>query len=183
MKACAYVVGPSGGSGAALRDMARKVGFEAVHAYSTVEAAEQQAQTTPLIYFLFAAAKNLAAVKRVAEDVRSSGNPQVRFSPMIYFAETPSLDAIRTCINIGFDDVITLPFTMSRVVERLTRQLEQKLVYFQTDTYFGPDRRGRLEDEAEPSRRGEGGQYRRMEIVRSPLSGISVLSDEMQVVL
>lgn len=42
---------------------------------------------------------------------------------------------------------------------------------------------GRLENEESPSRRGSGGQHRRIEIVRNKVTGISIVSDESQVVI
>jgi CheY-like chemotaxis protein len=183
VQACAYIVGPEDGSGAVLRKLARQVGFATVHPYKGVAAAEQQAQVTPLVYFLFSAVQHPRAHKSAAEAIRLSSARRVRFSPMIYFSENPSLESIRSCIGMGFDDVITLPFTLARIEERLDRQVERTLIYYQTDTYFGPDRRGRTEDEEVHSGRGSGGQYRRLEILRSTSAGVNVLKDDLHVVL
>ena len=97
-----------------------------------------------------------------------------RFSPMVYFSESPSLDAIRTCVEMGFDDVITLPFTSTRVSSRLDRLVDHTQVYFETADYLGPDRGVRQ------TRGQRGGQYRRLEIMRTAMSGVSVMRDEMQ---
>jgi DNA-binding response OmpR family regulator len=180
MKACAFVVGPEDGSGAVLKQLARQIGFDAVYVFKDIADAERQSVSTPLIFFLFAAVDNLRRLKPVTEAVRASPSQRVRFSPMIYFSETPSLDAIKSCINMGFDDVITLPFSISRVEERLDRQVDRTLVYYETPSYFGPDRRNRLENEEGHSARGTGGQFRRIEIVRSPTAGISVMRDDSE---
>jgi hypothetical protein len=183
MKACAYIVGPENGPATALRDLARRIGFDSVHPYKSVAVAEQQTLVTPLIYFLFAAVTEPRKLKPVADAVRLAPSKRVRFSPMIYFSESPSLETIRACIGMGFDDVITLPFTLARIEERLERQVERTLVYYETDTYFGPDRRNRMEDEEVHSGRGSGGQYRRLEIMRSTNAGVNVLKDDLHVVL
>lgn len=183
MKACAYVIGPGSGPGSALQQMAQRVGFDVVRSFRGVDAAERQAEQTPLLFFLFGAVGSIRSLRRTAEAIRRSPSPRVRFSPMIYFADSPSLDAIRACINLGFDDVITLPVTMRRVVDRLSRQLEQRLVYYETESYFGPDRRGRIEGESDHHGRGSGGQYRRFEIMRSPAQGVTIVSDEVHLVV
>jgi hypothetical protein len=184
MKACAFVVGPDDGPGAVLKHLARQIGFDAVYVFKDITDAERQSVSTPLIFFLFAAVDSLRKLKPVAAAVRTSPSQRVRFSPMIYFSETPSLDAIKACINMGFDDIITLPFSLSRVEERLDRQVDRTLVYYETPTYFGPDRRNRLQNEqGSHSARGSGGQFRRIEIVRSPTAGISVMRDDSQFVV
>ena len=100
---------------------------------------------------------------------------------MIYFSENPSLEAITRCINMGFDDVITLPFTLARVAERIRRQVGRSLTYYETPGYFGPDRRDRVTSPTGGGERRLGGQFRRLEIVRSLSSGISVVRDENHV--
>jgi PleD family two-component response regulator len=173
MRACAYVVGPPDGPGAALRDMARGLGFPAVLAYAGLSAAETQAQQTPLLFFLFAAVDEVNALKHVADTIRFSPNRRIRFCPLVYFSESPSVEQIRRCIEMGFDDVITLPFTQPRVVGRLDRLIDRTQVYHETAAYLGPERRMSAAD-------GRDSQYRRLEIIRSATTGVSVLRDEMR---
>lgn len=182
MRACAYVVGPEEGFSGALKDVARHLGFEAVQRYRDLPQAERQLLATPLVFFLFAATDDLRKIKPVTEAIRFSSNARLRFSPMIYFSDSASIETIRTCINLGFDDIITLPFTLKRLEERLDRQLDRPLVYYQTPTYFGPDRRGRLDPDEGQHFRGTDGEYRRFEITRGP-GGVHVLKDEVHVMI
>ena len=112
---------------------------------------------------------------------RSAG-PQdaVRFAPLIYFARHPALDTIRACISMGFDDVIALPFGEG-VSDRILRQIGRLHVYYETETYFGPDRRDRTAATREAT--PDAGQFRRYEIMRSPEKGIDVLHNDFQVVV
>jgi hypothetical protein len=183
MRASAYVINPAERAGSALMGVARGLGFEAVLPYAGAPAAEQQAYRTPLMFFLCPAGSELERLKPFADDIRFFPNPQVRFSPMICFAEHPSLADIRRCIDMGFDDIITLPFTRERVLERLLRQVDHLQVYYETASYFGPDRRGRPGSEENHARRGTGGRYRRVEITRNQMHGITVVSDDMHVVV
>ena len=178
MKAAAYVVGPLDGPGAALRDLAQRLGFSTVLPYAGAMQAEQQSNRTPICFFLFAAVPDVGALRGVAEAIRFSPTRRVRFSPLIYFSESPSIETITRCINMGFDDVITMPFTRSRVAERIERQVGQSLVYYETPGYFGPDRRDRVTGPQRPAESRLGGQFRRLEIVRNLLTGVNVVRDD-----
>jgi DNA-binding response OmpR family regulator len=178
MKAAAFVVGPLDGPGAALMDLARRLSFSAVLPYAGVAQAEQQANRTPVCFFLFAAVPDVGTLRGVAEAIRFCPSRRVRFSPLIYFSESPSVDSITRCINMGFDDVITMPFTRARLAERIDRQIGQSHIYYETPGYFGPDRRDRV---TAPKRAAEtrlGGQFRRLEIVRNLLTGVNVVRDD-----
>jgi hypothetical protein len=183
MKATAFVVGPEDGPGAVLKQLARQVGFDAVYPFRSVVDAERQSIATPLLYFLFAAAADgIRPLRRVAEQVRRSDSDGVRYSPMIYFSESPSYDVIRNCIELGFDDIITLPVALNRVEERLERQVQRTVVYYETPSYFGPDRHNRIENDPGHAGRGAGGDHRRVEIIRTP-TGINVLNDDTQIMI
>ena len=170
LRASAFIVGPNDGPGAALGDLARSIGFAGTLGYSSVIAAEAQAQQTPLLFFLFAAVDDVATLKPVADAIRFSPSRRIRFSPLVYFAESPSLDAIRDCTAMGFDDVITLPFTPKRVLDRLGRLVDRTQVYHETASYLGPERGAGASDR----------QVRRLEIMRNPATGVSVMRDEMR---
>lgn len=178
MRAYAFVVGQEGGPKEAVLDIARSIGFGGVSPFSTIAQAEQQTQTTPLCYFLCAATEDVSSLRGVANAVRFSSARRLRFSPLIYFAESPSVEAINACINMGFDDVITMPFTRKRVQERVSRQVGQPLVYYETPSYFGPDRRGRNGPQIVLNENRGGGQFRRLEIVRNLVTGVNVVRDE-----
>jgi CheY-like chemotaxis protein len=178
MRAYAFIVGSEDGPREALLDVARGLGFGGVSAFTTMAQAEQQMQSTPLCFFLFAATENIQSLRGIAEAVRFSAARRLRFSPLIYFAESPSVEVISACLNMGFDDIITMPFTRKRVLERVTRQVGQNLVYFETATYFGPDRRGRGGPAPDRSDKRTGAPFRRLEIVRNLVTGVNVLRDD-----
>ncbi len=178
MKATAFIVGPQDGAGAALTDMARMIGFASVLPYGGASLAESQSLHTPVCFFLFAAVPEIASLRQAAEAIRFCPSRRVRFSPMIYFSESPSAEAIAACINLGFDDIITMPFTHQRVAERMERQVGRTMTYFETSGYFGPDRRDRVTALRRPAESRLGGQFRRLEIVRSVLTGVNVIRDD-----
>lgn len=184
MKASALVVGPRDGAGAALLDLARAVGFTAVQRYQGLPRAEKLLVRTPLIFFLCSPVRDVRTLKPMADAIRFSPSLRLRFLPLIYFARDPSLETVRACIAMGFDDVIALPITGDDVGGRIERQIGRIQTYYETATYFGPDRRNRL---GGPERSLEsdhgGGQYRRIEIRRNTETGVDVIRDDLQIVL
>lgn len=183
MKASAFVVGARDGASASLADLARAVGFMSVERYQGLVSSERQLEQTPLVYFLCAAVPDVRSLKPMADAIRFSPSLKLRFSPLIYFARDLSADTIRQCIVMGFDDVIALPYAGGDVGERLFRHVGKPTTYYETATYFGPDRRNRLGNTRSLDSDHGGGQYRRIEIMRTPEAGVNVLRDDFQVVV
>lgn len=180
MKAYAYVVGSQDVAWSTLFTMAGDLGFAGVSDYRGLSQVEQQAGETPVCYFLFSAVSDLSALRPVAEAIRFSSAPGIRFSPMVYCAAEPSVETTMACINMGFDDVVALPQSKSKLRARLARQIGQNMVFYESAGYFGPDRRNRV-PMPKPNRviNRVGGPFRRLEIVRNLLDGVSVLRDEL----
>jgi len=178
MKAYAYVVGPQDMAWQALFDTANELGLAGVSDYRGLWQVEQQSGETPVCFFLFSAVKDLAQLRPVADAIRFSPSRQVRFSPMVYCAEELSVETTMACINMGFDDIVALPQSKAKLRQRLNRQIGQNLVFYETQGYFGPDRRNRVAQRAQQVPNRLGGPFRRLEIVRNLLDGVSVLSDD-----
>ena len=183
LNASAFVVGPREGAGAALSALAQAQGFAPVDRYSGLAKAERQAQVTPLLFFLCAEVEDLETLKPMANAIRFSQSRKLRFSPLIYFARELSVDCIKSCIQMGFDDVISLPCASGDIAERLQRQIGRPQTYYETSTYFGPDRRNRVGERRSAGSDHGGGQFRRIEIIRNALNGVDVLRDDFEVVL
>ncbi|MEP7240327.1 MAG: hypothetical protein ABI697_05530 [Devosia sp.] len=182
MNAAAFIVGPQDGAGAALSDLGRRLGFSPLQPYVSLRQSLKQADQTPLLFFLFAAVANVSSLKPVANALRFSNEQSLRFAPLIYFASELSEETIRGCIAMGFDDVIALPYANGDIGARLGRQMGETKTYYETSTYFGPDRRNRVGPQRSLGSDHGGGQFRRIEIVRSA-QGINVLRDDFQVML
>lgn len=183
LNASAFVVGPRDGATAALHELAHVIGFMPVERYSGVARAERQIRNTPLTFFLCAEVADVHQLKPTADAIRFSANADLRFSPLIYFTRQASTETIKLCIRFGFDDVIALPYSGGDLSERVFRQVGRPFTYYETATYFGPDRRNRAGSPRSSDSDHGGGQYRRIEIVRDAESGVSVLHDDFQVVL
>ena len=178
MKAYAYVVGPQDMAWTALFDMASELGFGGVSSYRGIAQAEQQVEKSPVCYFLFSSVHDIRSLREQTDAIRFSSRRHLRFSPMIYFTQNPSVETIMACINMGFDDVIALPHSVSGLRERLLRQTNQQIVFYETEGYFGPDRRNRIARRQSMGVTRVGGPFRRLEIIRNVAQGIEVLRDE-----
>lgn len=178
MAIAAYVVGPQDGSGAGLMAMARRIDFSVVLPYAGMLQAEHQLSRTPVCFFLFAAVPDVEALRGVAQSIRFSPRRNIRYAPLIYFSESPSSETIRRCVHMGFDDVVTMPFSRARLQARIDRQVGRPLTYFETSDYFGPDRRSPNPAARPNSETRIGGQHRRIEFVRNPMTGVHVLRDD-----
>lgn len=179
MKAYAYVVGPGDTAWQTLFDMAGELGFAGVSDYRGISQVEQQAGETPVCYFLFSAVKDLRDLRPVADAIRFSTARAIRFSPMVYCAVDLSVDTIMAGINMGFDDIVALPQSKPKLLQRLARQIGRNMVFYETPGYFGPDRRNRFTAlKPNPVVTRVGGPFRRLEIVRNLLDGVCVLRDE-----
>ncbi len=176
------MVGSGSAAGAGLIALARSLGFSRVEPYSGIEIMLQRAEATPLIYVLCAAVPDVSKLKPTAKLLRSSPDYRLRFAPLIYFPPEPSIETIKACIGMGFDDVIAMPYSGNDLGQRIGRQIGGTHIYYETPTYFGPDRRNRVGETRSSESDPGGGEYRRMEIRRSE-AGIDVLSDEFEVVI
>ncbi|HVY50108.1 MAG TPA: hypothetical protein VHA07_00960 [Devosia sp.] len=183
MNASAFVVGARNGATASLLELAHALGFNPVERYSGLGRVEEQLRRTPLVFFLCAEVPDVSSLKPVADAVRFSALPDIRFLPLIYFARGLSVEGTKACIRMGFDDVIALPYSGGDLGERIFRQIGRPQVYYETATYFGPDRRNRAGNVRSTDSDHGGGQFRRIEIVRNPLTGVDVLRDDFQVVV
>ena len=177
------MVGPRDGAAAALMDLARALDFMPVQRYRGLARAERQTDETPLVFFLCAAVPDVRTLKPMADAIRFSPSLKLRFSPLIYFTRDPDLETIKSCIKMGFDDVIALPFASGDIGDRIARQVGRIQTYYETSTYFGPDRRNRVGNSRSADSDHGGGQFRRIEIMRNPDTGIELLRDDFQVVV
>lgn len=113
----------------------------------------------------------------VIEAVRSERSTTLCYSPIILFTDECGPDMARRYVHMGFDDVIGLPEQRDVLAERLSAQLHSRQVYFDTEGYFGPDRR-RL-DHGSELRVGIS-PYTRLVFQRDPRHGIRVLERQQR---
>ena len=161
-------------------DIAADLGFGMVRPYASIADSERISKVHPINFFLFDYSPEFEKTKAWIDEIRYSQQVRVRFSPLICFVESPSKEIIVECVNAGFDDILTLPWSAQKFKERLLKQVNNKNVYFETDSYFGPDRR---RYNKEKQRAGEtpapGFGFRRYEFIRNKQYGVQILQDRV----
>ena len=174
-------MGTNPNSKSLIGDICADLGFKNVRPYLGLQDAERLSKVNPIIFYLFDYSPDFERSKTQINELRASHQLRVRFAPLICFVETPSKESIIECVNAGFDDVLTIPWVASSIKERLAKQVNNKSIYFETDSYFGPDRRRFSNDK---SKRGTtapaaGFGFRRYEFVRNNFAGVQIMQDKV----
>lgn len=162
---------------ALINDLAKDLGFRQITPYSSQLAVEELTRKVPINFFLFASDGDLGQVKNQVHKIRNSPRPRVRFSPLICFIEVPIPLLISQCIQIGFDDIVTLPWDLTQMVPRLQRQINSPITYYETASYFGPDRRRFDHNRASATVYQKSQGYRRIDIRRDHVNGVHIMAE------
>jgi hypothetical protein len=136
----AIVIGKTGNQVASLVAMARRCGFAFVEEPATGEIPTPK---TMIAYLLVHYKVGDDLLLSIIHAIRS-GNNDIRFSPIIVIADDCEFELVLHFVELGVDDVISLPEKRDVLVQRLAGQLWSEHLYVETPDYFGPDRR-RLE--------------------------------------
>ena len=116
------------------------------------------------------------AKQKLVTTLRRSEAIDIGFAPIILFVPDIAYEEVLRYIEMGFDDVVSLPEKSDILHSRLENQLNAEHVYVETASYIGPDRRRmELPGTTHPERRGES-EYTRLLIRRVPGHGIQIVS-------
>ena len=175
----AFLVGRTGSQTASLTQIAQRTGFGEI---ATLNAGRtDDARGAKRVNF-FIVHRHLSStmMTAVVRSIRLSDDDQIRFAPVILFADDGPLETYLNYIHMGFDDIITLPDKQPVLVQRLTTQLITEQVYFETRDYFGPDRR-RMEApwEMESRRSPYPHSHSRYVFSRVPGAGVQIARTEI----
>ncbi len=161
-----------------LMQLARKMGFGQVVSHDTVDGGSDD---EPLVvFFLVHYNISVAAKQRLLAQLRVSSLDQVRFAPIITFLPDGPSEDVLAHIEMGFDDVISLPENQHILQSRLTSQIGNDQLYIETANYLGPDRRRMERSGHQYSGRRQGNfDHSRLTIHRSVKEGIAVVRREV----
>jgi len=170
----AFVIARAGERDRSLELLAREAGFGTVTSTARRQSGEAIGAKRAVAFFLMDGHLDEAAMKHTLVAVRLSPDPGVCFAPVVLFIEDGPFETYIRYVQMGFDDVITIPEKREILIQRLDGQLGEH-VYFRTPTYLGPDRR-RFDLLTTPhERRGQGpSDHDQISIVRSAITGISI---------
>lgn len=75
--------------------------------------------------------------------IRSDENESIRTKPMIAVTGNTTLPVISELLEAGVNEIIAKPITPRSVYSKLSTLVQKPRPFFETDDYFGPDRRRR----------------------------------------
>lgn len=110
--------------------------------------------------------------------LRRSDDDAIRYAPIVLISDDGPLDVLLRYVQLGFDDVITLPERRTIVVDRLQQQLDREVSYIETKSYLGPDR-DRLEVVPRETHASADAPVLKLKIRRTTAQGITVVSRQL----
>lgn len=124
-----------------LEDIAKSAGFGVTKTVLSRRAFAADERSCILNFFFIHYLLGHSLMEAVIASIRASQDVETRFAPIILFTTDLSFEDYLDYIRLGFDDVITLPEKREMITSRLANQVGHDIEYFETATYFGPDRR------------------------------------------
>jgi hypothetical protein len=175
----AYLIARNESHTTALERLALRLGFGHVEPLYSRKTFQPDASHPALKFFLMYRHMDERLMTTVRDVIRASSDPNVRFAPIVLFAEECDFESYLRFVKMGFDDVLTLPDKREMLVKRLEGQINADHVYFETDTYLGPDRR-RMEapGHTDPRRGGEQQSRIKHTIHRTVVGGSAAIRTE-----
>ncbi len=160
-----------------MRALMRQAGFKETRPFPKSPAILTQFRHGPLPFVFIDSGIAPADIKRSFAAVRAHADVNIRFLPIVVLTESRDANSILRFIELGCDDIVTMPLTAASLIERLKRQVGSPRDYFQTDTYFGPDRRQHDFSHSKTHEdRGKGDHFfRHFSIQRHLQHGISII--------
>lgn len=141
MDCAAFLVGLNNKQGSIAYEIAERAGFSVIKPFISLADVETQTVNNAVCFFIFEEVNDLLSLRKTIKPIRSCKRHNVRFFPLIYLCNEPSSSVIKQCISNGFDDIIVNPKNNTNTKQRLIKQLDSTVTYFETDNFFGPDRR------------------------------------------
>ncbi|HEX2801936.1 MAG TPA: response regulator, partial [Phenylobacterium sp.] len=77
--------------------------------------------------------------------LRKSPNPAVQMLPVIMITGHSTLSRVNEARDAGVNEFLTKPLTGRGVIERITLVVDHPRPFVNCTTYFGPDRRRRID--------------------------------------
>lgn len=158
---------------AALMRLAEKLRFGAVVAHSPALGHDRFDHR--LVFFLVHFDFEPEAKKKLLFDLRHAGSVSLCFAPVVLFLRAGSPEEIQAHIEMGFDDVISVPQDGRAMATRLAAQIGQEHLYIETRNYLGPDRHRRDQPGRSQVQRKQGEKHARLTILRTPEAGVHIV--------
>ncbi|MBB4052162.1 hypothetical protein GGR20_001805 [Devosia subaequoris] len=155
--------------------IAQLAGFSRIEEVSSRRAFDAADKPNRINFFLAHEGVGAGPLGAILRAVRTREEIDVRFAPVILFANDMEFESYLGFIRMGFDDVVTLPDKLTMIKSRLCNQLSWQQVYYETKDYFGPDRRRmELGPPLGVERSAVPHSHVRHEFIRNPKTGVRI---------
>lgn len=162
-------------------NLMRQAGFKDTRQFPNNGSMLSEFRHGPLPFIFVHSTLPIALAQTSFLAVRTHPDVSLRFLPIIVIAEKCDTRKLLQFIQLGCDDIITMPLTAANILTRLKHQVGVGKDYYQTETYFGPDRRQhKITVNRTHSGRGKGDHFfRHFLIQRHVTRGITILNTEV----
>lgn len=158
---------------AALMRLAEKLRFGAVVAHSPILGHDRFDHR--LVYYLVHFDYADEDKRKLLFDLRHAGSVSLCFAPVVLFLRDGSAEDIQAHIEMGFDEVISVPEDGRTMATRLAAQIGHEHLYIETRNYLGPDRHRRDKPGHGQVHRKQGEKHARLTILRTPEAGVHIV--------
>ena len=174
----ACLVGETASQRKTLETLAVRTGFGGISTDAEGAAFPDPADRR-LAFFFFHCQVGSDLLRNTLARIRSDAHQ--RFSPAVLIVGECSQSEVVRYINLGFDDITILPEAARVLERRFTNQITTPVSYFETSTYFGPDRRRsqRLNSPSAPSQKVPGEHRHVRYLVQRAATGTEILRREV----
>ena len=156
--------------GVALMRLAEKLRFAAIVADSPALGHDRFDHR--LVFYLVHFDFDPEARAQLLYERRHAGSVSVSFAPVILFLREATPEEVLLNIEMGFDDVISVPEDGQVIATRLAAQIGQEHLYIETRNYLGPDRY-RMDKPGHHRKPAE--EHAQLTILRTPEAGVHIV--------
>ena len=159
--------------------LAEAVGFGFVGTILGERRVAVEAARSDIVFFIVHFNLPDSLMHAVIRQIRSARQDAIRFAPIMLVIGDCPFEMVLKYVRFGYDDVLVLPEKRDNLAGRFRNQLNADHVYFETDTYLGPDRR-RMEFGISHDERRKGiAPFVRLSVHRSVETGVRVLRQQV----
>ena len=124
-----------------IRDAVHGAGFRRVNVVVSIDALRRAVRDSELDMLVLEAKQQVNEICEHIHDIRHGRLGKNPYLVITVITWNPSDAAIRTFINAGADDIITMPVSIGTVTSRVDHIVENRQKFVATSRYVGPDRR------------------------------------------
>lgn len=159
--------------GVALMRLAEKLRFGAIVAHSPALGHDRFDHR--LVFYLVHFDFEPEARAKLLHERRHAGSVSLSFAPVVLFLRDATPEEVMENIEMGFDDVISVPEDGRVIGARLAAQIGQEHIYIETRNYLGPDRHRMDAPGQARAARKPAEEHAQLTILRKPEEGVHIV--------